>query len=45
MFEYGEELSWVIPYPRNWHMLMNYQKASMKPYYDAGLKAVAGAAG
>ena len=44
-FEYGEELSWVIPYPGDWHMLMIYQKALMKPYYDAGLKALAGAAG
>ena len=44
-FEYGEEFSWVIPYPRDWHMLMNYQKALMKPYYDAGLKALACAAG
>jgi len=37
-FEYGEELSWVIPYPGDWHMLMNYQAALMKAYYDAGLK-------
>ncbi len=26
-FEYGEELSWVIPYPGDWHMLKNYQAA------------------
>ena len=26
-------------------MLMNYQAALMKAYYDAGLKALAGAAG
>ena len=44
-FEYGEEMSWVIPYPGDWHMLMNYQSALMKAYYDAGLKALAKAAG
>ena len=44
-FEYGDELSWVIPYPGDWHMLMNYQSALMKAYYDAGLKALARAAG
>ena len=44
-FEYGEELSWVIPYPGDWHMLMNYQTALIKPYYDVGLKALASAAG
>ena len=44
-FEYGEELNWLIPYPGDFHMLMNYQKALMKPYYDAGLKALAQAAG
>ena len=35
-FEYGEELNWLIPYPGDFHILMNYQKALMKPYYDAG---------
>ena len=44
-FEYGDELSWLIPYPGDWHMLMNYQSALMKPYYDAGLKALASSAG
>lgn len=44
-FEYGEELSWVIAYPGDWHMLRNYQCALMKPYYDAGLKELARAAG
>ena len=43
--EYGEELSWVIAYPGDWHMLMNLQSALMKAYYDAGLKALATAAG
>ena len=44
-FEYGEELLWVIPYPGDWHMLKNYQIALMKPYFDAGLKSLAQAAG
>lgn len=44
-FEYGEELNWVILYLGDFYMLMNYQKALMKPYFDAGLKALAQAAG
>ena len=44
-FEYGKELDWVIPIPGDWHMLMNFQSALMKPYFDAGLKDLAKAAG
>ena len=44
-FEYGEELKWVLPFPGDWHMLKNYQIALMKPYFDAGLKSLAEAAG
>ncbi len=44
-FEYGGELAWMVPYPGDWHLLKNYQIALMKPYYDAGLKALAKAAG
>ena len=44
-FEYGSELDWVIPIPGDWHMLMNYQSALMKPYFDAGLRHLAKAAG
>lgn len=44
-FEYGSELDWVIPIPGDWHLLMNYQSALMKPYFDAGLKHLAKAAG
>ena len=43
--EYGDELSWVIPYPGDWHLLKNYQAALMKAYYDAGLKTLASVAG
>ena len=42
--EYGEDLSWLIPYPGDWHMLYNYQYPLMKAYYDAGLKSLAQAA-
>ena len=44
-FEYGEELKWLLPYPGDWHMLKNFQIALMKPYFDAGLKSLAQAAG
>ena len=44
-FEYGSELDWVIPIPGDWHLLMNYQSALMKPYFDAGLKHLAKGAG
>ena len=43
--EYGDELRWVIPYPGDWHVLKNYQIALLKPYFDAGLKEMASAAG
>ena len=31
--------------PGDWHILMNFQKALMKPYFDAGLKDLAKSAG
>ena len=43
--EYGDELQWLIPYPGDWHLLMNYQSALIKPYFDAGLKTLAEACG
>ena len=43
--EYGEELKWLLPFPGDWHMLKNYQIALMKPYFDAGLRELARAAG
>ena len=43
-FEYGEDLNWLIPFPGDFHLLMNYQSALMKPYFDAGLKSLAEAA-
>ena len=43
--EYGGGLDWVIPIPGDWHLLKTYQMALMKPYFDAGLKDLAKAAG
>jgi len=43
--EYLSSLDWLIPFPGDWHMLMNYQIALMKPYFNAGLKHIAQAAG
>ena len=36
--EYGDEIQWLIPFHGDWHLLMNYQSALMKSYFDAGLK-------
>ena len=35
--EYGTHLRWLLPFPGDWHVLFNYQKAIMKAYSDAGL--------
>lgn len=35
--DYGENLKWLVPIPGDWHTLYNFQKALMKPYWDAGL--------
>ncbi len=39
--EYGKDLSWLIPYPGDWHLLKNYQICLMKPIFEAGLKDLA----
>ena len=44
-YEYKSYLKWLIPFPGDWHVLFNYQKALMKPYADAGLATLAKAAG
>ncbi|CAC5372949.1 unnamed protein product [Mytilus coruscus] len=36
--EYGANLSWVLPYPGDWHILKNLLPIFMKVYLDAGLK-------
>ncbi len=43
--DYGEELSWLIPFPGDFHILMNYQPVLSKVYFDAGLKQIASAGG
>ncbi len=37
----GEDLSWLIPYPGDWHLLKIYQCCIMKPFFEAGLKDLA----
>jgi hypothetical protein len=44
-FEYGECFKLLLPFPGDWHMLMNFQHALIKPYFDAGLKELAKVAG
>ena len=44
-FKYESHLKWLIPFPGDWHVLFNYQKALMKPYADAGLASLGRAAG
>ena len=36
--EYPSRLKWVIPFMGDFHVLLNYQEALMKVYWDAGLK-------
>ena len=43
--EYGNQLSWVLPFIGDWHLMKNYQEVLMRVYYDAGLKHLAIAAG
>ena len=44
-YEYRAHLQWLLPFPGDWHVLFNYQKALMKPYADAGLASLGKAAG
>ena len=43
--EYGKDLSWMIPFPGDWHFLKNFQDVIMKVYFDAGLSDIAKASG
>ena len=43
--EYGQDFSWLLPMPEDWHLLHNYQIALMKPYFEAGLKELARVSG
>ncbi len=44
-FEYGTHLKWLVPFPGDWHILLNYQKVLMKVYADAGLKQLGSVSG
>eukprot|EP00117_Sycon_ciliatum_P020451 scpid71142/ scgid18217/ len=39
--EYGKTLSWLVPFPGDWHMLKAIQPIIMKVYWDAGLNSMA----
>ena len=41
----GVMVSWLLPFPGDFHLLMNYQKVMIKIYWDAGLKQIAEASG
>ena len=43
--EYGNETSWLILLPGNWHFLKNYQEVLIKVYFDVGLNELAKASG
>ncbi|XP_065198289.1 uncharacterized protein LOC135829829 [Sycon ciliatum] len=43
--EYGQSLSWVVPFPGDWHTLKAIQPILMKVYWDAGLQSMAKAMG
>ena len=40
-----DTFSWLLPFPGDFHLLMNYQKVMMKIYWDAGLKQIAESSG
>ena len=43
--EHEQDFKWLIPYPGDFHILLNYQKVLMKVYWDAGFKQLASASG
>ena len=43
--EYGTDLSWLIIFLGDWHILKNYQEVLFKVYYDRGLMELARASG
>ena len=43
--DYDQQLSWLIPFPGDFHILMNYQPIISTMYFDAGLKQIASAGG
>ncbi len=43
--EYGNECSWLILFPGDWHFLKNYQQVLIKVYFDGGLSELSKASG
>ena len=43
--EYGNDLSWLIPFPGDWHVLKNFQEVLQKVYFDGGLLDLAKSCG
>ena len=43
--EYGEALDWLVTFPRDFHLMHNFQEVLMSAYWDAGLKQIAAASG
>jgi len=43
--DYGNDLSWLIPVPGDWHVLKNFQEVIQKAYFDGGLIDLARACG
>ena len=43
--DYSSELSWLQPFPGDFHILKNFQPVLSKIYFDAGLKQIAAASG
>ena len=43
--EYGSDLSWIIAFPGDWHILKKYQEVLVKIYFDAGLVDIARSSG
>ena len=38
---YGSSLSWMLPFPGDWHLLKNLQTTLLKVYWDTGLSNIA----
>jgi hypothetical protein len=43
--EYGQDLSWMSPFPGDWHILKNFQEVLLKIYFDGGLRDLCCASG
>ena len=43
--DYGDELSWLLPFPGDFHILKNFQPVLTKIYIDIGLKQLVAVSG